>query len=203
MYNRAMLKFTTIFFIIIIFIYKSSFGNTNKETILKYLQDFNSLNSKFIQINNNGEVLSGKILILRPGKVRIEYREIPLLLISDGKKLASINKELKSITFYNLNDIPVNLFLYKNFKTENVKIMELYELENQVVVKFRDKKINDNFIEIIFEAQPFQMKKWTIFEGDYKKTEVLLDSLVLNENLNISSFTIDNVDPRPKPLRNF
>ena len=203
MYNRAMLKFTTIFFIIIIFIYKSSFGNTNKETILKYLQDFNSLNSKFIQINNNGEVLSGKILIMRPGKVRIEYREIPLLLISDGKKLASINKELKSITFYNLSDIPVNLFLYKNFKTENVKIIELYELENQVVVKFRDKKINDNFIEIIFEAQPFQMKKWTIFEGDYKKTEVLLDNLVLNENLNISSFTIDNVDPRPKPLRNF
>ena len=88
MYNRAMLKFTTIFFIIIIFIYKSSFGNTNKETVLKYLQDFNSLNSKFIQINNNGEVLSGKILIMRPGKVRIEYKEIPLLLISDGKKIS-------------------------------------------------------------------------------------------------------------------
>ena len=81
--------------------------------------------------------------------------------------------------------------------------MQLYELENQVVVKFRDKKITDNFIEIIFEAQPFQMKKWTIFEGDYKKTEVLLDNLVLNENLKISNFTIDNVDPRPKPLRNF
>ena len=198
-----MLRFATIFFIFIIFIYKSSFGNANKETILKYLQDFNSLNSKFIQINNNGEVLSGKILIMRPGKVRIEYREIPILLISDGKKLASINKELKSITFYNLNDIPVNLFLYKNFKTENVKIMDLYESENQIVIKFRDKKINHNFIEIIFEAQPFQMKKWTIFEGDYKKTEVLLDNLVLNENLKISNFIIDNADPRPKPLRNF
>ena len=47
--------------------------------------------------------------------------------LKEYAQLASINKELKPITFYNLNDIPVNLFLYKNFKTENVKIMELYE----------------------------------------------------------------------------
>ena len=82
-------------FLIIIFIHKTSFGNANQERVLNFLQSFNTLNAEFIQINNNGEVLSGKILITRPGKTRIEYNEIPLLLISDGKRFASINNMLR------------------------------------------------------------------------------------------------------------
>ena len=110
-----MFKLFYLFFLTFIFIYKSSFGNVNKDRALQYLENFTYLNAKFIQINNNGDVLSGKILINRPGKARIEYNEIPLLLISDGKKFVTINKKIKSITYYNLVDIPVNLLLYKNF----------------------------------------------------------------------------------------
>ena len=73
-----------------------------KKKILNYLQSFDSLKSDFIQVNSNGDVLSGKISILRPGKVRVDYNELPILIISDGKKLASINKELESITFYRI-----------------------------------------------------------------------------------------------------
>ena len=82
-----MFKLRIIILFLIIFVYKSSFSNTNEQKILKYLQNFDSLKSDFIQVNNNGNVLSGKITILRPGKVRVEYNEIPLLIISDGKKL--------------------------------------------------------------------------------------------------------------------
>ena len=85
-----MFKLRIIILFLIIFLYKSSFSNTNEQKILKYLQNFDSLKSDFIQVNNNGNVLSGKITILRPGKVRVEYNEIPLLIISDGKKC--INK---------------------------------------------------------------------------------------------------------------
>ena len=70
----------------------------------------------YITLENAIIKRSGKILINRPGKARIEYNEIPLLLISDGKKFVTINKKIKSITYYNLVDIPVNLLLYKNFK---------------------------------------------------------------------------------------
>jgi outer membrane lipoprotein-sorting protein len=110
---------------LIIFVYKSSLSNVNEERVLKYLQNFDSLKSDFIQVNNNGNVLSGKISILRPGKVRVEYKEIPILIISDGKKIASINKELDSITFYRIKDIPLALLLFKNFSLDNIKILEL------------------------------------------------------------------------------
>ena len=67
-----MFKLRIIILFLIIFVYKSSFSNTNEQKILKYLQNFDSLKSDFIQVNNNGNVLSGKITILRPGKVRVE-----------------------------------------------------------------------------------------------------------------------------------
>ena len=190
-------------FLIIIFIHKTSFGNANQERVLNFLQSFNTLNAEFIQINNNGEVLSGKILITRPGKTRIEYNEIPLLLISDGKRFASINNKIKSITFYNLADIPVSLFLYKNFEKKNIEIIGLYEKENQIKIRIRHKKRNDeSFLEIVFEKNPFIMKKWTIFQDPTNKIEVLLDTLIINEKNFVSNFDIDKEDPRPKVFRN-
>ncbi len=202
-YNKIVFRILIANLFIIIFIHKTSFGNANQERVLNFLQNFDTLNAEFIQINNNGEILSGKILISRPGKARIEYNEIPLLLISDGKRFASINNKIKSITFYNLADIPVSLFLNKNFEKENIEIIELYEKENQIRIRIRHKKRKDeSFLEIVFEKKPFLMKKWTIFQSSTSKIEVLLNTLVINEKILISSFDIDKEDPRPKVFRN-
>ena len=198
-----MFHFRTILFILIIFIYKSSFGNVNQERILKYLQNFDSLRSDFIQVNNNGSVLTGKLFISRPGLVRVEYKEIPLLLISDGKKIASINNDLDSITFYRLQDIPVALLLYKNFKLEILKILDFIDFENQFKLKIKEEKDESpGYIEIIFEKNTFMLKKWIIFRDKLNKTEVLLQNLKLNEKINKKLFDIDSVDPRHPIWRN-
>ena len=57
-------------------------------------------------------------------------------------------------------------------------------------------------LEIVFEKNPFLMKKWTIFQNPTNKIEVLLNTLIVNEKNVISSFDIDKEDPRPKVFRN-
>ncbi|MBD22531.1 MAG: hypothetical protein CL572_02550 [Alphaproteobacteria bacterium] len=189
---------------LIIFVYKSSLSNVNEERVLKYLQNFDSLKSDFIQVNNNGNVLSGKISILRPGKVRVEYKEIPILIISDGKKIASINKELDSITFYRIKDIPLALLLFKNFSLDNIKILESSDLENQLRIRFKEKgKENNGFIDVLFEKSTFILKKWIIFNNQMSKTEVLLENLKLNENITNKIFKIDDDDPRHPIWRDY
>tara|TARA_B100000686_G_C16729155_1_gene939559 strand:+ start:489 stop:1085 length:597 start_codon:yes stop_codon:yes gene_type:complete len=179
------------------FVHKHSFSN-DQDRIFGYLQYFDSLKSDFIQVNNNGDVLSGKIYVMRPGRVRIEYTEIPILIIGDGKKVATINKKLKNITFYNINDIPIGLLLFKKFKTESITILNIRAYENQVIVKLTDKKFQDHgYIEILFEKKPFVMKKWTVFRNDHSKTEILLNNLKFNEQLFLQQFDIDYEDPRP------
>ena len=192
-----------ILLIVLIIIHKNSFSNVNQERILKYLQNFDSLSSDFIQVNNNGSVLTGKLFISRPGMVRVEYKEIPLLLISDSKKIASVNKDLDSITFYRIQDIPVALLLYKNFKLKTLKILDFIDFENQFKLKIKEKKEETpGYIEIIFEKNTFTLKKWIVFRDKLNKTEVLLQNLKLNEKLNKKIFDIDSVDPRHPIWRN-
>ena len=199
-----MFKLRIIILFLIIFVYKSSFSNTNEQKILKYLQNFDSLKSDFIQVNNNGNVLSGKITILRPGKVRVEYNEIPLLIISDGKKIASINKELDSITFYRIKDIPLALLLFKNFSLKNVQILDYFDLENQLQIRLKEKdKEGEDFIDILFEKNTFTLKKWTVFNSKSNKTEVLLENVRLNDKINKKIFEIEEDDPRHPIWRDY
>lgn len=199
-----MFKLRIIILFLIIFVYKSSFSNTNEQKILKYLQNFDSLKSDFIQVNNNGNVLSGKITILRPGKVRVEYNEIPLLIISDGKKIASINKELDSITFYRIKDIPLALLLFKNFSLKNVQILDYFDLENQLQIRLKEKdKESEGFIDILFEKNTFTLKKWTVFKSKSNKTEVLLENVRLNNKINKKIFEIEEDDPRHPIWRDY
>ena len=172
--------------------------------VIKYLTNFDTLESDFIQINNDGETNTGKILITRPGKIRIQYNENPLLIISDGKRLATINKSIQNITYYNLKDIPVSLLLYKNFEKEKILIKETKEYENLIKITLLNTQVdNNNFVEIVFEKKPFLMKKWTVFQDKFNKTEVLLNNLKINRKILSKNFDIDIEDPRPKVLRNF
>ena len=196
-----MINLKKILLLFFIFIYKDSFGNQNR--IFDYLQTFSSLKSNFIQVNNNGDILTGKIFLIRPGKVRINYNEIPLLIISDGQKVATINKKLKSISFYKLSDVPIKLLLFKNFKYDNIKVLNLEESENQIVIQLAEiKKESNGYVEIIFEKQPFIMKKWIVFRDKFTKTEILLNNLKLNEKVRLELFDIDNHDPRQRVLPN-
>tara|TARA_B100000886_G_scaffold259852_1_gene184728 strand:+ start:485 stop:1084 length:600 start_codon:yes stop_codon:yes gene_type:complete len=197
-----MFKKITLIIIIYIFIHNKAFSNINRDRILNYLESFSSLSSKFIQINNNGDILSGKIFVSRPGKFRIEYEQIPLVLISDSKRLASVNKDLKSINFHSTNENPLSILLFKKLDLKKVKILNLVENENTLLVEISSTNFQDNgVIEILFETKPLRMKKWTVFKTDQTKTEVFFDNLFLDKNLPSRLFNIELEDPRKIPFQ--
>ena len=155
------------FILLYILIYSDSFSNTNKEKVLDYLESFNSLKSKFVQVNNNGDILSGALYLSRPGKFRIEYDQIPLLLICDSNRLAVINKNIKSISFHKFNEIPAGALLFKKLSLKGIQIIKIKEGENMLSVSLRDSKLKDKgVVEILFELRPFIMKKWTLYNKD-------------------------------------
>ena len=113
-----MLNTFKFFIILYIFIHNNTFSNSNRNSIINYLENFQTLQSNFIQVNNNGETILGKLYVSRPGKFRIEYSQIPLLIICDSKRLAIINKDLNNISFHRLEEIPVGILLFRKFSLE-------------------------------------------------------------------------------------
>ena len=149
-----------IFILFYIFIHNTSFSNANRNSVVNYLESFDTLQSDFVQINNNGEVLSGKIFVSRPGKFRIEYLQIPLLIICDSKRLAVINKDLKSISFHLLDEIPIGILLFKELSLKEIEIIKIIEKDNILTAKVVNSKFKDKgFLELRFEKSPFIMKK--------------------------------------------
>ena len=197
-----MLKKILIFCFIII-LYNKSFSDVNTDKIINYLSNFNTLKSNFIQVNSNGDVLTGKVALIRPGKFRVEYNEISVLIISDGRKVAVINRDIKNISFYSLKDLPASMILFKDISLNNIHLLKSKNLENRIEITFStNKKKDDEKIHIIFEKQPLIMKKWEIDRLDNNKTEIMFNNLLLDNEIDLKLFDIEREDPRIIPWKN-
>ena len=197
-----MLKKILIFCFIII-LYNKSFGDVNTDKIINYLSSFNTLKSNFIQVNTNGDILTGEIALIRPGKFRIEYNETSLLIISDGKKVAVINKDIKSVSFYSLKDLPASIILFKDISLNAIHLLKSKNLENRIEITFTtNKKKNDEVIQITFEKQPLIMKKWSIDGINETKTEIMFNNLLLDNQIDVKLFDIEREDPRIRIWKN-
>ena len=190
-------------FCFIIFLYNKSFSDVNTDKIINYLSSFDTLKSNFIQVNSNGDVLTGKVALIRPGKFRVEYNEISVLIISDGRKVAVINKDIKNISFYSLKDLPASMILFKDISLNNIHLLKSKNLENRIEITFStNKKKDDEKIHITFEKQPLIMKKWEINRLDNNKTEIMFNNLLLDNEIDLKLFDIEREDPRIIPWKN-
>ena len=190
-------------FCFIIFLYNKSFSDVNTDKIINYLSSFDTLKSNFIQVNSNGDVLTGKVALIRPGKFRVEYNEISVLIISDGRKVAVINRDIKNISFYSLKDLPASMILFKDISLNNIHLLKSKNLENRIEITFStNKKKDDEKIHITFEKQPLIMKKWEINRLDNNKTEIMFNNLLLDNEIDLKLFDIEREDPRIIPWKN-
>ena len=141
--------------------------------------------------------------LIRPGKFRVEYNEISVLIISDGRKVAVINRDIKNISFYSLKDLPASMILFKDISLKNIHLLKSKHLENRIEITFRtNKKNNDENIHVTFEKQPLIMKKWEIDRLDNNKTEIMFNNLLLDNEIDLKLFDIEREDPRVIPWKN-
>ena len=190
-------------FCFILLLYNKSFSDVNTDKIINYLSSFNTLQSNFIQVNSNGDILTGKVALIRPGKFRVEYNEISVLIISDGRKVAVINKDIKNVSFYSLRDLPASVILFKDISLNNIHLLKSKNLENRIEIIFStNKNKDDEKIHITFEKQPLIMRKWKIDRQDNNKTEIMFNNLLLDNEIDLKLFDIEREDPRVVPWKN-
>ena len=197
------IKLIRIFFIFTIL---TAFQNQPREVdkIIYVLNNLDTLSSEFVQINSVGEVTHGKILINKPSKFRIEYKDPnDILIICDGFKVAIINNKLKSFSTYSIADTPLNFFLKEKITSESFEIIDFQKKENLFIVEIMSKIDKDSGkIKFIFEENPFQLKKWILYNPNGDKIGVTLDNLRINPKINDQLFEIK--DPNNKIfLENF
>ena len=69
------------------------------------------MTAAFTQTAANGAMLTGKLLLARPGKIRFQYDKAPLLVVADGKRLSVVDYEVAQVSQWPIKSTPLGVLL--------------------------------------------------------------------------------------------
>ncbi len=149
--------------------------------ISRYLNTIKSAESSFTQINADGTISTGKILIKRPGKVRFDYNppERALVLASAGAVYILDRKLGGQPETYPLKRTPLSIILAKKVNLAQAGMVTGHSYDGTAtIVTAQDPKHPEyGNIQLKFTGNPVQLRQWVINDGNGSTTTVVLGGL--------------------------
>jgi outer membrane lipoprotein-sorting protein len=163
-------------------------------TISDYLNGLSTVESDFTQINSDGSISTGKIYIKRPGRVRFEYAPPDRsLVIAGGQQVAIFDaKSNQPPEQYPLKRTPLNLILAENIDLGRASMVVGHSEDGTSTrVRAQDPE-NPEYgtIELVFTADPVELRQWVITDDLGSQTTVILGEMKKGGQLGASLFDI-------------
>lgn len=162
---------------------------TNAE---KYLNSITGLTGDFVQ-TNNGKKEQGNFSMLRPGRVRLDYKNMPVQLMADGSDLYFYDKSLDQITTVPLTSTPAGILIRKKIDLRNADINVIDTTDNKstfaLKMNLRGQEGLGN-MTVTFNKKPLELNSWTIFDAVGNKTDVEFKNLKTKTNFGKNYFQI-------------
>ncbi|MEJ7926906.1 outer membrane lipoprotein carrier protein LolA [Sphingobium sp. AN641] len=90
-------------------------GPSDLAKVNAYIRAVSTLTADFTQTDRNGQVLTGKLTLKQPGKIRFQYQKgVPLLIVGDGKALTMIDYEVRQVQRWPIGSSPLGALLDPN-----------------------------------------------------------------------------------------
>ena len=166
-----------------------------------YLNSLSTAEVEFTQINADGSIATGKLFIRRPGRARFEYAppDKSLVLASGGQVAIFDAKSNQPPEQYPLKRTPLNLILADNINLGRAKmVVDHVEDGTSTRVKAQDPD-NPEYgsIELVFTANPVELRQWVITDDVGNQTTVILGDMAKGAKFPSSLFNITvEVDKR-------
>lgn len=149
--------------------------------ISDYLNGLTTVESDFTQINSDGSISTGKIYIKRPGRVRFEYAPPDRsLVIAGGQQVAIFDaKSNQPPEQYPLKRTPLNLILAENIDLGRAEMVVGHTDDGTSTrVRAQDPEYPEyGTIELVFTANPVELRQWVITDDLGAQTTVILGEM--------------------------
>lgn len=163
-------------------------------TLSEYLNGLTTVETDFTQVNADGSISTGKLIIKRPGRVRFEYAppDESLVLASAGSVAIFDRKSNQGPEQYPLDRTPLNLILARNVNLgASGTVVAHSEDGTSTRVKAQDPAHPEyGTIEMVFTANPVELRQWIITDDAGQQTTVILGELVKGGSYGASVFSI-------------
>ena len=158
----------------------------------KYLNSITGLTGDFVQ-TNNGNRETGTFSMLRPGRVRLDYKRMPIQLISDGSDLYFYDKSLDQITTVPLTSTPAGILVRKNIDLQNadIRVIDTMDTGSTFALKMnlRGQEGLGN-MTVVFDKKPVALNSWTIVDAVGNRTNVAFNNLKTKTNFGKNYFQL-------------
>lgn len=144
-----------------------------------YLNNLKSIAADFMQIDDAGGVMRGKISIQRPGKMRVVY-EAPNkdFIVADGSMVHIWNDDLQSQTNVDQSGSLAEFILRDPIKFEGevtVTKFQRYPAKLELtLVQVNDPSAGQ--LTLIFEDRPLKLRQWRVVDPQGRMTGVNLEN---------------------------
>jgi len=164
------------------------------EELSTHIEDLVSVRGSFTQVNGDGTVMTGKILLKRPGRMRFEYDPPDRTLVIAGSGQVAIfdGKSNTGPEQYPLRRTPLSIILAKDVDlTRTDAVAEHREDGNMTVVTLHDPEHPEyGNIQLFFAANPARLSQWIVTDGGGARTTVILGDLEHGANISEGKFNI-------------
>jgi outer membrane lipoprotein-sorting protein len=158
----------------------------------KYLNSVTGLSGDFLQ-TSNGKVAKGLFSMLRPGRVRLDYTNSKIQLISDGSDLYFFDKSLDQITTVPLTSTPAGILVRKKIDLQNDDIVVSDTFDGKTTFAL-NLYLRDNrglgHMTVVFDKSPIKLKSWTVTDATGTSTDVVFKNLKVKTDFPKNYFQI-------------
>lgn len=161
----------------------------------RYFNSFRSAQADFTQLNADGTLSTGRLMIQRPGRVRFEYDapDNTLVLATQGNVNVFDARSNTGPSIYPLERTPLNLILSStvDLTRERMVVAHAEDGPTTVVTAQDPDRPEYGSIRLVFSANPTELRQWIITDDAGQDTTVILGTLQTDVDLSTSLFRLD------------
>ena len=156
-----------------------------------YLNQMQTAQGGFTQINGDGTLSTGQIYIKRPGRIRFEYNS---LVMAGGGQVAVFDpKSNTPADRYPLNQTPLNIILERNVNLGQARMVTGHTSDGTKTTITAQDPAHPEYgnIQLVFTANPVELRQWIVTDDVGEQTTVILNDLVKGGSIGDAQFNIE------------
>lgn len=161
--------------------------------ISTYLNQLQSATAGFTQINGDGSIQTGTMYIKRPGRIRFEYAGDRSMMIAGGGQVAVFDARSNTgPERYPLNQTPLNIILERNVNLGRAGMVTGHTSDDTTTTVTAQDPAHPDYgsIQMVFTADPVELRQWIVTDNAGQKTTVVLNDLRPGAEISDAKFNI-------------
>ena len=165
------------------------------DRVSAYLSGIRQLHGNFVQVAPDGSKSEGEFFLQKPGKVRFDYNApSPIELIADGSSVVVRDRKLATQDLYPLSQTPLRFLLADRIDLmRDTNLIGVYADDVFATVVIEERQIlgGTHKVMLMFGAQDYQLRQWTVTDPQGYDTTVAVYNLDAKAAPDPNMFRID------------